>query len=617
MRFTVIHRFKRLLCLGVMLAFSAVCSKAETLELHNALIYATVDGKTTEQSSSLPYHWDRHHPGLAGVATFHLSFALSSVPAIPYGLYIPRLGNAYEVWLNGALIQRNGDMNRAGGADFAKGPRHIVITPMLLGLQNVLHIVVRADVGRRAGLAPMVLGPYEETYPLYLSDYRTRSTGTFGVVLLSCLIGLIAMVLWMTQVERIFYTTHLQHTVRDRLYLFAGIAELCWTIRVCDAILETPPLVWPWWGVVTVLSLAAWVASMMLFCVELANWSHLPATAWLRRWLWLEVTGTAAAASIALFFGYPLVLTVAYATLGVTALVFLAFYIWKAVHGGLFLHKIVAGTLLLNTMVGLRDWYMFRVSEAFGGNTWMRYSSILFALTLGYVVILRFRDASGHARDLLVNLESRVAEKESELKATYDHVEKMAREQERGFERSRILRDMHDGVGSHISVAMRQLQSGKATDGQVLQTLRESLDHLKLSIDAMNAPNGDITVLLANMRYRLEPRLKAADVLLLWDVDLIEPLERLDSNAMRQLQFMVYEALSNVLQHSHAKTVRIELAQAPHGVRLRVVDDGCGFDVSTAPHKGLAALRTRAIAVGGTVHIHSEPGNTVFEILLV
>jgi signal transduction histidine kinase len=164
---------------------------------------------------------------------------------------------------------------------------------------------------------------------------------------------------------------------------------------------------------------------------------------------------------------------------------------------------------------------------------------------------------------------------------------------------------------------MRQLQSGKATDGQVLQTLRESLDHLKLSIDAMNAPNGDITALLANMRYRLEPRLKAADVLLVWDVDLIEPLERLDSNAMRQLQFMVYEALSNVLQHAHAKTVRIELAQAPHGVRLRVVDDGCGFDVSTAPHKGLAALRTRAMAVDGTVHIHSEPGNTVLEILLV
>jgi signal transduction histidine kinase len=232
------------------------------------------------------------------------------------------------------------------------------------------------------------------------------------------------------------------------------------------------------------------------------------------------------------------------------------------------------------------------------------------------VVILRFRDASGHARDLLVTLENRVAEKESELKATYDHVEKMAREQERGFERSRILRDMHDGVGSHISVAMRQLQSGKATDGQVLQTLRESLDHLKLSIDAMNMPPGDITALLANMRYRLEPRLKAAEIQLQWSVDLIEPTQRLDNNAMRQLQFMVYEALSNVLQHAKANSVRIELSQVPQGIRLRIVDDGCGFDVSTAPHKGLSALRERATAVGGTVSIHSAPGNTVLEILL-
>lgn len=617
MRASTICRFGLLLCLGLMLALVTVCSKAAALELRDALIYATVDGQTTEQSGSLPYHWDRIHPGASGEVSFELSFDLDEVPATPFGLYIPRLGNAYEVWLNGALIQRNGDMRRAGGADFAKSPRYVAITPGLLGLHNLLHITVRADVGRRAGLAPMVLGPYEETYPIYLSDYRTRSTSSFGVGLLSCLIGLTAMALWMTQIEKVFYTKDSKHTVRDRLYLYAGVAELCWSIRILDVILDTPPLPWPLWGVVMVVSLAVWVACMTLFCVEIADWSQRPGATWLRHWLVLEVMASAVAATLALVFGYPLALTMAYATLGLTALVFVGIYIWKAVHGGLLLHKIVAGSLLLNTLVGFRDLYMFRVSEAFGGNTWLRYSSILFALTLGYVVISRFHDASGRARDLLANLETRVAAKENELKVTYEHVEIMAREQERGLERSRILRDMHDGVGSHISVAMRQLQSGKATDGQVLQTLRESLDHLKLSIDAMNVPPGDITALLANMRYRLEPRLKAADIQLQWDVDLIEPLEWLDNNAMRQLQFMVYEALSNVLQHAKANTVRIALAQVPQGIRLRIVDDGCGFDVLSAPQHGLAALRARAVAAGGTVHIHSEPGNTVLEILLV
>jgi hypothetical protein len=223
---------------------------------------------------------------------------------------------------------------------------------------------------------------------------------------------------------------------------------------------------------------------------------------------------------------------------------------------------------------------------------------------------------SAQARDLSLTLSVRVAQKEAELSDAWQHAERLVREQERTAERSRILRDMHDGVGAHISTAMRQLQSGKASDQEVLRTLGESLDQLKLSIDAMNLPRGDITALLANLRYRLEPRLRASDIDLQWDVDLIAPVERLDDKAMRQLQFMVYEALSNVMQHAHATTVRIEAATTEQGVRLRVADNGRGFDVSQPWRKGLMSMRDRAAGVGGTLVVQSEPGNTVVEILI-
>ena len=45
---------------------------------------------------------------------------------------------------------------------------------------------------------------------------------------------------------------------------------------------------------------------------------------------------------------------------------------------------------------------------------------------------------------------------------------------------------------------------------EVAATLRESLDHLKLSIDAMNLPRGDINGLLASLRYRLQRRIAQA-----------------------------------------------------------------------------------------------------------
>ena len=606
---------KRLLlcCCGLIVAGLAVSAQALTLELRQAQALVTVQGQTTRETVSLPYHWDRHHAGLAGEATFELPFELAQAPTVPFGLYLPRLGNAYEIWLNGILLQQNGDLQYGNGPDFAKAPRHIVISPGLLRTHNLFRVHIRADVGRRGGLAPLTLGPDEEVYPLYLHDYRWRSTGSFIVVIASLLIGLAAFALWATQVD----AAGPGRPRRDPLYLYAGVAELCWTVAISDAIIEHPPFLWPWWGMVALAATMVWVGSMILFCAEVAGWSRLRAVTWLRRWLAVLLMASVAAGTTSLVYGYPLAMTLLYAVLGLTALIFVATFIWKAARGASLPHKIVAAAVLWNTLVGLRDLYVFRLSQAYGGNTLLRYSSVLFGLALLYIVIMRFRVASAQARDLNANLAARVAQKEQELEQSYRRVEQLAREQERTAERTRILRDMHDGVGAHISTAIRQMESGQASHVEVLQTLRDSLDQLKLSIDAMNLSPGDITALLANLRYRLEPRFKASDIELQWDVDLVLPLARLDHAAMRQLQYMVFESLSNVLQHAHATQLRIELrSTAQGGARLRVIDNGCGFEPERVKRRGLSSLRERAAAIAASLLITSVAGNTVVEIEL-
>jgi hypothetical protein len=202
-------------------------------------------------------------------------------------------------------------------------------------------------------------------------------------------------------------------------------------------------------------------------------------------------------------------------------------------------------------------------------------------------------------------------------------LESLARSQERMAERGRILRNMHDGVGAHISSAMRQLQmegTGYAPAGrnEVLQTLRDGLDHLKLSIDAIHLAPGDVTALLANMRYRMGPRFAGMGIELQWDVDLLPICEKLDASAMSELQFMLFEALSNVLQHAKAHVLRVE-GHAPQGagkVFVRLIDDGCGFDPTTSTRNGLASMRERALSIGAQLHITSAPGHTVVEIQL-
>lgn len=591
----------------------AGAARAELLTLTEARARVTVNGVSATRTVQLPYHWDRFNQGQRGEAVFELSFDLPEPPVDPWGLYLPRLGNAYEIWLNGTLLQRQGDLLHYNGADYARVPRYVAISPALLQPSNQIRVAIRADVGRRGGLSALVLGPQEAVHAAYLHSYRWRATGSLVVTAFSLVVGLVAMSLWFTQPAPGGLAGQ---TRRDPLYLFAALAELFWALAVSDVLIEKPPVPWPWWGVVQVVALGAWGINMALFCVEVAGWGRRPAALWFGRWLGLLMVASALTAGWALAGSQPLALTLWYAVLGITLLGFAVFFLWRALRQASAMHRVVAVALLVNVFFGLRDLYVFRINPTFAANTLLRYSSLMFGLALGYIVMARFRMASAQARDLLATLAARVSHKEVELAESYRSLEMLAREQERTAERTRILRDMHDGVGSHISAAIRQLQSGRVSQPELLQTLRDTLDQFKLSIDAMNLPPGDVTALLANLRYRLAPRLAASDIELQWDVDLLAPVQRLDAQAMRQLQFMVFEGLSNVMQHAGASVLRIEATMTPGGTRVRLVDNGCGFDATAPLRKGLQSMRERAQAIGATLSLHSTPGGTVVEILI-
>jgi signal transduction histidine kinase len=332
--------------------------------------------------------------------------------------------------------------------------------------------------------------------------------------------------------------------------------------------------------------------------------------------LWALFGSSILASTLAYTLHQPLFLT---AWLGCANLFFICYaaaYLVAALRAPSTARLLVGIAGAINVAVGVRDWVAVRVSGDYAASTWIRYSSVLFGLALGYIVVTRFRGASVQARDLMATLSARISQKEQELSQSYARVGQLARDQERTAERTRILRDMHDGVGSHISSAIRQLESGRADHEQVLQTLRDSLDQLKLSIDAMNLAPGDVTALLAGLRYRLEPRFAACDVELLWHVDELPAVPGFDAPAMRHLQFMVFEALSNVLQHAQARVLRIEARATGAGTRLKIIDDGRGFDVGRPLRKGLASMHERALAIGAKLSLQSEPGRTVVDILL-
>jgi hypothetical protein len=91
----------------------------------------------------------------------------------------------------------------------------------------------------------------------------------------------------------------------------------------------------------------------------------------------------------------------------------------------------------------------------------------------------------------------------------------------------------------------------------------------------------------------------------------ILPVPGLDGAAMRQLQFLLFEAISNVLQHAGATVLRIEAAMVGSAPQFALIDNGRGFDATQIAPR---ALNERARAIGAKLTLESRPGRTVVRV---
>jgi signal transduction histidine kinase len=85
----------------------------------------------------------------------------------------------------------------------------------------------------------------------------------------------------------------------------------------------------------------------------------------------------------------------------------------------------------------------------------------------------------------------------------------------------------------------------------------------------------------------------------------------LPAEAQIALYRIAQEALNNIAKHARASQAKVSLHNEPGLVRLRISDDGIGFDPDSAlAHQlGLDIMRDRAEAIGAVLRIESQPGH--------
>ena len=180
-------------------------------------------------------------------------------------------------------------------------------------------------------------------------------------------------------------------------------------------------------------------------------------------------------------------------------------------------------------------------------------------------------------------------------------------------ERRTISRELHDEVGQILTGLKLTIETaarpGSAVDLPRLQSLTEQLlARVKGLSLGLRPPMLDDLGLVATLLWHFEQyRTQTAIEVLFHHRGMIQRLPaETEITAFRLIQ----EALTNVARHACVKDVTVELWAEEHVLRLRVEDQGRGFDpAAVSVHSsGLTGMRERASLVGGSLSLESRPG---------
>jgi two-component system sensor histidine kinase DesK len=211
---------------------------------------------------------------------------------------------------------------------------------------------------------------------------------------------------------------------------------------------------------------------------------------------------------------------------------------------------------------------------------------------------------------VIVNVESMSQEKDVALQLSHDEVRRLAAT----AERERIGRDLHDLLGHTLSLITLKLElSRKLIDRDLDAARRELTEAEKVARHALaevrSAVTGfraaDLAAELASARLLLE----TSGVTLSYD-----PPPPLSPDLERPLALVLREAATNIARHSGASQAQVAFLREGGSLRMRIVDDGRGG--IDAEGNGMAGMRERVRALGGSLAVASPRGGTTLEIVV-
>jgi signal transduction histidine kinase len=526
-----------------------------------------------------------------GVVWYRLRFnAPPELKNLRTGIFLGRIADADETYLNGVKIGSTGDASKAF-VEAGNIYRLYEIPPGLLKISGESVLAVRTRYTQN------YWGFFDEN--IVLGDYNrlfletTRKAHAIEIFE-SCFIT--ALLLTLVGCSFLYI-----HGTRDREYVylwFFVFAYAAFFILDSNTFYST--------GAQT-----AWMQSMVFFFLTLGSaflTMFLTHACGARVSVQLKALIAVLLAVAVLHlvslppFLQKLLFSVRILSLAITAMYYLYVtakaYIDKKHEAGI----ILAGVLFY--VAGSRTELMGGISfQKYSGLFLIDYSIAAFLLCMTYAMTARFN----RINKILKHMTDKVLDAHEE-------------------ERKRIARDMHDVVGQGLLAIKLNLQMLKSRVknnesvtqedfGRIIDETSSCIDEVRLiSMDLRPSfiDNMDFT---DSLLWHAENFRKKTGVSVLVEA---EPAGNLPVRIKDNLYRIYQEALTNAVKHSKADTIKVQFFAEGGIITLRILDNGHGFDV-TSPDIynkgiGLESIRERTQLIGGVFSIKSSGKGTIIAV---
>jgi signal transduction histidine kinase len=537
----------------------------------------------------LPDDWRLQRPDYGGYAWYRTTARVNGNQPGPWAIYLPRISMNAAVFLNNHYIGSGGAFEPVMARNWNRPLYFLAPEALLRHDENVLHIRLRADAWEFGLLGKLYFAPEDLLIDAFERQYFIQITFVEAATLIMLATGLFVGVIWLLR--------------RDMLYGWFSLAALTWSITNTNLYLKYVPLpdrIWEWVTGISLLWMIVIITMLALRFVQKLNTRVV------------VVVVTVALAGSILDLVLPkswYILIISYSLMAIFSVYVLSHVLSAYLHkrdygsGALFM----AGAIML--FIGVHDLLVMMGWTDRESQYFLPTGSLLMFVVIGGALVSHFINALRKSESLAREMEIQVVDKQQELENKFIQLRRLEQQRILGEERDRIMRDMHDVVGSHLIAALSETERGGSQAlANIAVDLQMALEDLRLIIDSLEQVDNNLAVVLGMFRDRMKTRIASSGLEIRWQVEELPPVSGLQPQMILQILRILQEAITNVMKHARASTITVSArtesdSNGRRGASIEVTDDGVGFSSDSPQGRGLSNMRHRAQTLGGTLDI--------------